>query len=113
MEVSTEKIKTITNITNDIRANITMNDQKLKEVTSFRYLRATLCKDGSFSAEVRIRIASAIARLNRIWRCNIISFASQFKLYKYLITSILLYGCKTWALLGNSKKGSRLSKPNA
>ena len=81
-----------------------MNNQKLEEVTSFKYLRATLCKDGSFSAEVRIRIASAMARLNRIWRCNTISFARQFKLYKYLITSILLYACKTWTLLADSVK---------
>ena len=48
--------------------------------------------------EVRIRVASAIAamaRPNRIWRCNTISFASKLKLYKTLVTSILLYGCET------------------
>ena len=28
-----------------------------------------------------------MARLNRIWRCNTISFASKFKLYKSLVTS--------------------------
>ena len=26
---------------------------------------------------------------NRIWRCNTISFASKFKLYKSLVTPIL------------------------
>ena len=46
---------------------------------------------------------AAIARLNRIWRCNTISFASRFKLYKSLVTSIL-YGCETWSLLADSKK---------
>ena len=72
-----------------------MNGQKLEEVTSFKYLGATLCKDGACSAEVRIRIASAMvamAILNRIWRCYTISFASKFKLYRSLATSILLYG---------------------
>ena len=85
MEVSTEKSKLMTNSTN-ISAEISMNGQKLVEVTSNKYLGATLCK-----AEVRIRIASAmaaIARLNRIWRCSTISFASKFKLYKSLVTSI-------------------------
>ena len=46
-----------------------MNGQKLEEVTSFKYLGATLGKDGTCSAEVHIRIASAMAavtRLNRI-----------------------------------------------
>ena len=47
---------------------------------------------------------AAMARLNRIWRCNTISFASKFKLYKSLVTSILLYGCETWTLLADSEK---------
>ena len=34
-----------------------------------------------------------MARLNRIWRCNTISFTSKFMLYKSLVTSIFLYGC--------------------
>ena len=48
--------------------------------------------------------------------CSItISFASKFKLYKSLVTSILLYGCETWTLLADcgKKKGSRPSKPSA
>ena len=66
---------------------------------------ATMCYDGTCSAEIRIRIASAIAataRLNRIWWCNTISFTS--KLYKYLITFLLLYGCEIWTLLADSEK---------
>ena len=82
-----------------------MNGQKLEEVTIFKYLGTTLCRDGTCSVEVRIRIASAMAamaRLNRIWRCNtLISLASKFKLYKSLVTSILLYGCETWTLLAD------------
>ena len=66
----------MTNSTNEISADTSTNGQKLEEVTSFRYLGAALCKDGSCLAEVRIRIASAMAamaRLNRIWRCKTIS----------------------------------------
>ena len=53
------------------------------------------------------RLASAVVamtRLNRIRRYNTISFASTFKLYKSLVTSILLYGCETWILLTDSEK---------
>ena len=67
---------------------------ELEEVTSFKHMEATLRKDGTCSAEVRIRIASsvaAMARLNRIWRCDTISFTSKFKLYKTLVISVLLY----------------------
>ena len=75
----------MTNSMNNTNADISVNGQRFEEVTRLKYLRETLCKDGTFSAEVRVRIASAmaaIARLNRIWQCNAISFASNFKLYK-------------------------------
>ena len=38
MEVTTEKRKIMTNSTNNISADISMNGQKLEEVTSFKYL---------------------------------------------------------------------------
>ena len=66
MEVSTEKSKVMSNSTNSISADISMNGQKLEEVTSFKYLGAILCKDGTCSAEVRIRIASAMAAIARL-----------------------------------------------
>ena len=80
-EVSTKKSKIMTHSTNNISADISINGKKLEEVTSFKYLGATLCKDGTRSAEVRIIIASAMeamVRLNRIWKCNTISCASKF-----------------------------------
>ena len=75
-----------------------MTGQKLEDVTNFKYLGATLCKDGTCSAEIRIRIAPAMVpmtRLNRVWRSNNISLTSKFKLHKSLVTSIFLYGCET------------------
>ena len=74
-------------------------------MTSFKYLGATLCKDGTCSPEVCIRTVSemaAMARLNRIWWCDTISFANKFKLYN---TYILRYGSETWTLLADSEKG--------
>ena len=47
---------------------------------------------------------AAMTRLNRTRRCNTISFDSKFKLYKSLVTSILLFGCETWTLLAVSGK---------
>ena len=76
-------------------------------MASFKYLEATLCKNGTCSAEIWIRIASAMAamaRQNRNWRCNTISFASKFKPYKFLVTSILLYAMKHGPCLLTLKK---------
>ena len=69
MEVSTEKNEITSSGTNNSNADISVKGQKLEEVTSFKYLGATLCEDGTHSAKVRIRIASAtaaMARVNRI-----------------------------------------------
>ena len=63
MEVGAEKSKIMTNSTNNISVIISMTGQELGEVTSFKYLGATLCKDGTCSAEVRIMIASAMAAM--------------------------------------------------
>ena len=60
MEVSTEKSGVMTSSMNNISADISMNGQKLEKVTSFKYLGAALCKNGSCSAEIYIKIASAM-----------------------------------------------------
>ena len=102
MEVSTEKGEIVTNSTNNISADICMKGQKLEEVTSFKYLGATPCKDGTRSPEIHTRSASAVAamaRLNRIWRSNTINFANKLTLYKSLVTPIPLHGCETWTLI--------------
>ena len=63
MEVSTEKNKVMINSTNNIGADISMNCQKLAEVTSFKYLGATLRKNDTCLAEVCIRIVSTTAAM--------------------------------------------------
>ncbi|KAH3888988.1 hypothetical protein DPMN_013034 [Dreissena polymorpha] len=45
------------NSTTNTSATNAMNSRKLEEVTSFKYLGATLFKDGTSTAEVRIRQA--------------------------------------------------------
>ncbi|KAH3804941.1 hypothetical protein DPMN_133234 [Dreissena polymorpha] len=44
------------------------NGEKLDEVTSFKYLGATLSRDGTSTAEVRLRIATANAAIARLKR---------------------------------------------
>ena len=42
---------------------------------------------------------AAIVRLNRIWRSNTITFASNLKFYKSFVISVYHYGCETRTLL--------------
>ena len=90
--------KIMTSSTDRISAVPSRTGQKLEEVTSFKYIGATLCKDGTCLVEVHFRIASvmaAMARLNIIWQCKTVSFTSKFKLCKPLVdVSFLLYGCE-------------------
>ena len=100
MEISTGKSKILVNSVKDATGNITMSGDQLEEVNEFKYLGATLSKDGTSDKEIRIRITaatSAMARLSKIWRSNI-SFAVKYKLYKSLVVSIFLYDCEAWAL---------------
>ena len=57
-KVCKEKRKVTKNNTSNTSADSNMNGRKLEQVTSFKYLEANLCKDGVYSAEVSIRIAS-------------------------------------------------------
>ena len=100
MEVSSEKSKILVN-SSDKSANIMMNGEQLEEVETFKYLGATITRDGRSTVEVKSRLAmatSSMARLFRIWKSKEISFTSKFKLYKSLVLSIALYGCESWTL---------------
>ncbi|KAH3877269.1 hypothetical protein DPMN_001132 [Dreissena polymorpha] len=69
MEISTEKSKIKVNSTITISADITVNGEKLKNVTCFKYLGANLSKDGTSTAEVRIELPLRPQRLQDRARC--------------------------------------------
>ena len=79
---------------------------KTWKVSSSKYLGATLTKGGTCKTEIHIwtaAVTAVMARLTRVWKSNI-SFWTKFKLYKSLVTSIILYGCETWTLLSETKR---------
>ncbi|KAH3719533.1 hypothetical protein DPMN_062370 [Dreissena polymorpha] len=56
--------------TTNIRADVTLNYQKLEEVTSVKFVGATLSNDGTSTSEVRVRLSmdtAAMVRLSRLW----------------------------------------------
>ena len=77
---------------------------------------AALCMDGTCSAEIRIRIAwamAAMASLNGICQNNIISFKSKLKCTHLLLPPYSSMAVRHGACLLNLGKGSRLSRPSA
>ena len=77
MEISAEKTKLMTNNTSGINTEITVNGQKLKTVTSFKYLGSVITDEGSMP-EILPRIAqttAALTRLKTVWSGRSIFFS--------------------------------------
>ena len=95
MEISAEKT---TLMTNNISGNteIKVNGQKLKPVTSFKYLGSVITDEGS-KPEILSRIAqttAALMRLKPVWNDGSISLSSKIRLMCSLVTFIFLYACE-------------------
>ena len=79
-------------INRNLHTNIQLYGEKLDEVDQFKYLSATITKDGSSDSEIKIRLAqatSAIVSLTTIWNRKITNFKLKYNLYRSLVFSIL------------------------
>jgi hypothetical protein len=76
--------------------------QQLSWVQAFRYLGSTFASSGTLGAELACRVqaaAHAFRRLERpVLRQHTISLRARVQLYLIMVTSVLLYGCESWAL---------------
>ena len=75
MEISAERTKLMTNNTSGINTEIKVNGQRLKTVTSFRYLGSVITDEGS-KPEILSRLAQTTASLTRlkpVWNDSSIS----------------------------------------
>ena len=102
MQISAEKSKIIINSNNrNLHTKIQLYGEKLEEVDQFKYLGATITKDGSSDSEIKIRLAqatSAMVRLTTIWNIKDIRFKLKYNLYRSLVRYILNYGCESWTI---------------
>ena len=99
-EISAEKTKLMTNNVSGINTEIEVNKQKLKTVTSFKYLGSVITDEGS-KPEILPRIAQTTAastRLKPVWIDKSISLSSKIRLMRSLFTSIFLHACEPWTL---------------
>ena len=81
MEISAKKTKLMINNTTGINTEIEINGQKLKTVTSFKYLGSVITDEGS-KPEILSSIAqttAALTRLKPVWNERSISFSSKIK----------------------------------
>ena len=100
MEISAESTKLMTNNTSGISTEVKVNGQKLKTVTSFKYLGSVITDEAS-KPEILSGIAqttAALTRLKPVWIDKSISLSSKIRLMRSLVTSIFLYSCESWTL---------------
>ena len=100
MEISAKKTKLMTNNTSGINTEIKVSGQRLKTVTSLKYLGSVIT-DEDFKPEILSRIAQttgALTRLKPVWNDRRISLSYKIQLMRSLVTSMLLYICESWTL---------------
>ena len=87
----------MTNNTNGIITDITIDTKILETVRIFKYLGAIVLDEGS-KPEVLSRITqttAAVTKLKVIWKDKNIAISSKIRLMNSLAMSIFLYACET------------------
>ena len=94
----------MTNTTNGISTDITIDKKKLETVRSFKYLAAIVSDEGS-KPEVLSRITQttdAVTKQKVIW--NDIAISLKIRLMRSLAMSIFLYACETWTITADTER---------
>ena len=97
MQISAEKTQLMTNNTNGISTDITIDDKKFETVRSFKYLGA-IVSDGGSKPEVLSKIFQTTAAATKpkvIWNDKDIAISSKIRLMRSLAMSIFLHACET------------------
>ena len=96
----------MTNNTNGISTDITIDSKKVETVRSFKYLGAIVSDEGS-KHEVLSRIAqttAAVTKLKVIWNDKNIAISSKIRLMRSLAMSIFLHACETWTITADTER---------
>ncbi len=84
-----------------------ISNEEAEDEDEHVYLGATMQKDGGDTEDIRNRLnkeRGAFFNLLKIWRSNSISCNTKIKLFKTLLRSVLLCGCKAWKITKSEQK---------
>ena len=87
--------------------NISLNDRRMEEVETYRYLGVDMSSDGGMGEEVNHRITEAKkawGALKDVWKKRHISREAKVGMYEGIIEPSLLYGCEVWSLKVHERK---------
>ena len=109
MQISAEKTQLMTNNTNGISTDITIDNKKIETVRSFKYLGAIVSDEGS-KPELLSRIAkatAAVTKLKVIWNVKNIAISSKIRLMRSWPCPYLLYARETWTITADIERRIR------
>ena len=81
--------------------NIRLNNSRMEEVESYRYLGVDVSSDGRMSEEVGHRIGEArkaSGALQKLWKNRRMSREAKVGMYEGIVEPSLLYGCEAWVM---------------
>ena len=81
--------------------DISLNDRRIEEVETYRYLGVDMSSDGGMGEEVNHRITEAKkawGALKDVWKKRYMSREAKVGMYEGIIEPSLLYGCGVWSL---------------
>ena len=87
--------------------NVNMNDRRMEEVETYRYLGVDVSSEGGMEEEVNHRITEARkawGALKDVWKKRHISNEAKVGMYEGIIEPTLLYGCETWVMKKRDRK---------
>ena len=87
--------------------NVHLNDRRMDEVDTYRYLGVDISNDSGMSEEVNHRIGEArkaCGALKDLWKKRHISREAKVGMYEGIIEPSLLYGSEAWTLKLNERK---------
>ena len=101
MEISAEKSKTlVVGVTPDtLKTPVTLFGKQLEQVKQFKYLGCSMSDSVRSTNEVKIRAAmamSSLAKMDKLWKGQTISFGVKLRLLRSIVISCLLYRCEFW-----------------
>ena len=101
LEISKDKTKVLLVAKEQRDITIKIDDQKLDQVSHFKYLGTEVTDQNRSTTDLRCRTAQALAacsNLRVIWRNQGVSLNTKLRLLDCLVLPIALYGCETWTM---------------
>ena len=87
--------------------NVSLNNRRMEEVESYRYLGVDISRDSGMEEEVNHRITEARkawGAMKDVWKKRHISREAKVGMYEGIIEPTLLYGCEVWMMKTRDRK---------